>query len=198
MNSLTIFMAILVLAVDFSLVLNCAVCTGNNVVKKSRCGHYYCISCRKIFTQCTKCGKVIDFDNNDDTIGEDILKCTFCGLYTTLMTASCSHIFCQTCTSYTSNCRKCRKEFTIDTDECLSCSSCFAIRNLRIISNNIYCTNCISKGKHLRRTGGASSSRQNDVATEYINDSQNNESDSTNDTNVTLDSNGNPYYDFFK
>ncbi|XP_050531194.1 pyruvate kinase-like [Daktulosphaira vitifoliae] len=72
MNSLTICMIVLVLAVDFSLAIKCIVCSGSKELKKNKCGHYYCDHCKKLFSYCTKCGD--DFDFGPASVSVKILE----------------------------------------------------------------------------------------------------------------------------
>ncbi|XP_050527032.1 uncharacterized protein LOC126897464 isoform X3 [Daktulosphaira vitifoliae] len=149
MKSLTICVIILVLDVDFSFAPECTVCTGNTELKKTKCGHYYCTICLKIFSQCTKCGKNIKN-------GKDVLNCIVCKSNIELHQVSCSHIYCKTCLPYFTQCQACGKYFTID------CSECLGLKDLLNSSGKIYCKSCKSKAS-VPSVTEASSSNQSSV-----------------------------------
>ncbi|XP_050527039.1 uncharacterized protein LOC126897464 isoform X9 [Daktulosphaira vitifoliae] len=146
MKSLTICVIILVLDVDFSFAPECTVCTGNTELKKTKCGHYYCTICLKIFSQCTKCGKNIKN-------GKDVLNCIVCKSNIELHQVSCSHIYCKTCLPYFTQCQACGKYFTID------CSECLGLKDLLNSSGKIYCKSCKSKASVPSVTEASSSNQ---------------------------------------
>ncbi|XP_050527058.1 uncharacterized protein LOC126897467 isoform X8 [Daktulosphaira vitifoliae] len=174
MNSPTIFMAILVLAVDFSL--------ATSII------HFILI------------------------IEENLLSCGFCNSHSNLKQVSpCSHVYCGPCKSKLLDCLLCKKNITMDIVKNLRCSICNNKYDIFKKSDKVYCSRCNDLGKVPQETE-ASSSRQNVVPNEFINYSpdneirnqstnyhnQDNEGNSTYKIKVTLDSNGNPFYDFLE
>ncbi|XP_050527057.1 uncharacterized protein LOC126897467 isoform X7 [Daktulosphaira vitifoliae] len=188
MNSPTIFMAILVLAVDFSL--------ATSII------HFILI------------------------IEENLLSCGFCNSHSNLKQVSpCSHVYCGPCKSKLLDCLLCKKNITMDIVKNLRCSICNNKYDIFKKSDKVYCSRCndlgnipqeieasLSKQSKVPQETEASSSRQNVVPNEFINYSpdneirnqstnyhnQDNEGNSTYKIKVTLDSNGNPFYDFLE
>ncbi|XP_050547506.1 uncharacterized protein LOC126909134 isoform X25 [Daktulosphaira vitifoliae] len=164
MNSLTIFMTILVFAVDLSLALECNCCGDTEKLQMVSCRHYYCNTCTNKFTRCTTCRTEFILGNNNRT-ALNVLKCAVCGNVKEIKKgSSCTHIHCENCLHYITNCFTCKK--IIRDAQILTCSICSLPNILYEENNKIYCTSCQSLGFVPQETG-ASSSRQNNVRPQF-------------------------------
>ncbi|XP_050547486.1 uncharacterized protein LOC126909134 isoform X6 [Daktulosphaira vitifoliae] len=164
MNSLTIFMTILVFAVDLSLALECNCCGDTEKLQMVSCRHYYCNTCTNKFTRCTTCRTEFILGNNNRT-ALNVLKCAVCGNVKEIKKgSSCTHIHCENCLHYITNCFTCKK--IIRDAQILTCSICSLPNILYEENNKIYCTSCQSLGFVPQETG-ASSSRQNNAPPQF-------------------------------
>ncbi|XP_050547496.1 uncharacterized protein LOC126909134 isoform X15 [Daktulosphaira vitifoliae] len=164
MNSLTIFMTILVFAVDLSLALECNCCGDTEKLQMVSCRHYYCNTCTNKFTRCTTCRTEFILGNNNRT-ALNVLKCAVCGNVKEIKKgSSCTHIHCENCLHYITNCFTCKK--IIRDAQILTCSICSLPNILYEENNKIYCTSCQSLG-FVPQMARASSSRQNNVRPQF-------------------------------
>ncbi|XP_050527065.1 uncharacterized protein LOC126897469 isoform X3 [Daktulosphaira vitifoliae] len=145
-----------------------------------------------------------------NTIGNDILRCASCGTTTGLQQSTlCCHLYCSSCKTFNWTCLICKKDIIFR--RYLSCATCGYNSNLVSKFSNVFCQNCKDLVT-ISQENEASSSRQNDVPNEFINyrpdneirnqstnnHNQDNEGNNTYKIKVTLDSNGNPFYDFLE
>ncbi|XP_050547145.1 uncharacterized protein LOC126908867 isoform X3 [Daktulosphaira vitifoliae] len=112
MNSLTIFMIILVLAIDFSLAFECSGCGKVKLLQMVSCRHYFCNTCRNKITQCNMCKEYFKIGNSENTTGVNLLKCSNCSEVYKLRVSSCSHIHCNYCISNLLGCTICKINFS--------------------------------------------------------------------------------------
>ncbi|XP_050527055.1 uncharacterized protein LOC126897467 isoform X5 [Daktulosphaira vitifoliae] len=194
MNSPTIFMAILVLAVDFSLatskenLLSCGFCNSHSNLKQvSPCSHVYCGPCKSKLLDCLLCKKNITMDIVKN------LRCSICNNKYDIFKKS-DKVYCSRCNDL--------GNIPQEIEASLS---------KQILVPQEIEASSFSQSKVPQETE-ASSSRQNVVPNEFINYSpdneirnqstnyhnQDNEGNSTYKIKVTLDSNGNPFYDFLE
>ncbi|XP_050527631.1 uncharacterized protein LOC126897800 isoform X2 [Daktulosphaira vitifoliae] len=97
MNSLTLCMIVLILAVDLSLATSnnsnitteCANCGQNFSLYKSLCNHIFCYTCSRRYAFCKTC-------NEDFTVEEVMLSCLKCNMPVNLIMRS-DKIYCMSC-----------------------------------------------------------------------------------------------------
>ncbi|XP_050527049.1 uncharacterized protein LOC126897466 [Daktulosphaira vitifoliae] len=163
--------------------IKCSVCTNNNGLQQVTCPHPYCNTCTRIISHCNICNKSFR------------VGCSKCRMYVNLQIRS-NKIYCTSCIQ--------NGKIPQEIEE----SSSRQI--LGIVPQEIEASSSRQILGIVPQEIEASSSRQNYVPIEFINysqdnkienqsinnNNQDNESDSTNKINYTIDSNGKPFYQF--